>query len=96
MLDRLRRRCQRDHVHQQLVSGRANAAENYPLELVVEILRGMRDTADKRMHFDNGDTEASNLIALSPGYCISDVCVDSRVHHAEHINNVLASKNANA
>ena len=26
--------------------GRAKQAENYPLDLVVEIIRGMRDTAD--------------------------------------------------
>ena len=46
MLKRLSRRCQRDHTHQHLVGGRAKSAENYPIELITEILRGMRDTAD--------------------------------------------------
>ena len=46
MLKRLSKRCQKDHVHQQLVGGRAKGAENYPLDLISEILRGIRDTAD--------------------------------------------------
>ena len=46
MLKRLARRCQKDHTHQQLVGGRAKQNENYSLDLIVEILRGMRDTAD--------------------------------------------------
>ena len=46
MLHRLSRRCSGNHVHQHLVGGRAKAAEDYSLELITEILRGMRDTAD--------------------------------------------------
>ena len=46
MLKRLSKRCSKNHAHQQLVGGRAKAAENYPLELITQILRGMRDTAD--------------------------------------------------
>ena len=46
MLKRLPKRCSKNDVHQQLVGGRAKAAENYPLELITQILRGMRDTAD--------------------------------------------------
>ena len=46
MLDRLSRRCSGDHVHQHLVGGRAKAAEDYSIELVTEILRGVRATAD--------------------------------------------------
>ena len=46
MLQRLSRRCKGDHVHQHLVGGRAKAAEDYSIELVTEILRGIRDTAD--------------------------------------------------
>ena len=46
MLKRLSRRCQGDHANQHLVGGRAKLAENYPIELITEILRGMRDTAD--------------------------------------------------
>lgn len=46
MIQRLSRRCSGDHVHQHLVGGRAKAAEDYSIELVTEILRGIRDTAD--------------------------------------------------
>ena len=46
MLSRLSRRCNNDHVHQHLIGGRAAAAAYYAPELITEILRGMRDTAD--------------------------------------------------
>ena len=46
MIHRLSRRCSGDHAHQHLVGGRAKAAENYFIELVTEIIRGVRDTAD--------------------------------------------------
>ena len=46
MLKRLSRRCSGQHVHQHLVGGRAKAAENYSVELITEIIRGIRDTAD--------------------------------------------------
>lgn len=46
MLERLKRRCSGQHEHQQLTGGRARHAETYPPDLILEILRGMRDTAD--------------------------------------------------
>ena len=46
MIKRLSKRCSGNHLHQHLVGGRAKAAEDYSLELVTEILRGIRDTAD--------------------------------------------------
>ena len=46
MLKRLSRRCSGNHVHQHLVGGRAKAAEDYSVQLVTDILRGMRDAAD--------------------------------------------------
>ena len=46
MLDRLSRKCDRSHEHQHLMGGRAAAAAYYPIDLVNNILRGMRDTAD--------------------------------------------------
>ena len=59
MLQRLSRRCKGDHEHQHLVGGRAKAAENYPLDLVTEILRGMRDTADHEEQW--GDETNSDI-----------------------------------
>ena len=46
MLQRLSRRCSGEHQHQHLVGGRAKAAEDYSLDLITEIRRGMRDPAD--------------------------------------------------
>ena len=46
MLARLQTRCDKTHDHQHLMGGRAKDAAYYPPELITEILRGMRDTAD--------------------------------------------------
>ena len=53
MLDRLRRRCKGDHEHQWLDGGRTRAAETYPPELVLEILRGIRDNDDHMEHINS-------------------------------------------
>ena len=58
-LKRLSTRCSGMHLHQQLVGGRAKACENYPLELITEILKGIRDTADHEEEW--GDEEVSTL-----------------------------------
>ena len=49
MLNRLSRRCPKDHEHQTLMSGRGKAAELYPQELIPEILKGMQDQSDADM-----------------------------------------------
>ena len=46
MAKRLSRKCSRDHEHGHLLGGRAASAALYPEDLILEILRGMRDTAD--------------------------------------------------
>ena len=46
MAARLSRRCSRTHVHEPLLAGKAKAAEDYSDQLILEILRGMRDTED--------------------------------------------------
>ena len=46
MLSRLNLKCGRSHKHEWLMNGRAAAAAFYPDALVLEILRGVRDTAD--------------------------------------------------
>ena len=61
MLQRLSRRCSGDHVHQHLVSGRAKAAEDYSIELVTEILRGVRDTSDAEEKW--GDECSDEILA---------------------------------
>ena len=44
---KLFKRYSKEHIHQQVLSGRAKAAENYRLESITEILlKGMRNTAD--------------------------------------------------
>ena len=44
MTQRLSMRCETSHRHQPLLGGRAADAAFYPLVLITEILRGMRDT----------------------------------------------------
>ena len=61
MLKRLSKRCSKTHEHQQLQGGRAKACENYPIELITEILRGIRDTADHEEEW--GDECVSSLDA---------------------------------
>ena len=46
MLRRLAKKCTGTHPHQPLMGGRAANAAFYPPGLVLEILRGIRDTAD--------------------------------------------------
>lgn len=46
MAHRLSLRCDKSHQHQPLLGGRAADAAFYPMVLITEILRGMRDTQD--------------------------------------------------
>ena len=69
MLERLNKRCQRDHRHQHLDGGRTRAAAFYPPELVLEILCGIRDTADAEL----GVQEEEKEQPLNPVYAIADV-----------------------
>ena len=59
MIKRLSKRCGGDHAHQHLVGGRAKHAEDYSLELISEILRGIRDTADHEE--DWGDSHGKDV-----------------------------------
>ena len=62
MLKRLSRRCQNDHPHQHLLGGRAKDAALYPLPLIVEILRGMRDEIDHKHHTYDPDEATFNMV----------------------------------
>ena len=48
LLKELTVRCDGLHAHQHLTENRANACENYPLDLVHAILRGIAATMDAR------------------------------------------------
>ena len=64
MLARLDKTCPREHHHQPLLGGRAQRAELYPDELIVEILKGMRDHADQdllRLDEENSIMQATML-----------------------------------
>lgn len=52
MTKRLSQRCSKDNDHQMLVGGRAKAAQDYPTELIKEILRGIRATEDHEEQWD--------------------------------------------
>ena len=60
MLRRLGKKCTGTHPHQHLVAGRAADAAFYPPGLVLEILRGIRDTADQEWS-DPVDAHDSDL-----------------------------------
>ena len=69
MLRQLAKRCTGGHVHQQLVGGRAKAAEIYPLKLVEAMLRGIRDTDDHDMLTEESAQQAE-LVRESMNLCI--------------------------
>lgn len=82
MLRRLATRCSKEHIHQQLVSGRAKGAENYPIELITEILRGMRDTADAEEKWGD-ENEVDVEVAMKSA---------ALFHGSDFINSVNAYK----
>ena len=61
MTKRLSKRCDKSHMHQHLMGGRAANAAFYPPELITEILRGIRDTADA----SHKDPEHSSAMMLA-------------------------------
>ena len=73
MAARLQVRCDHSHAHQPLLGGRAAEAAFYPLGLITEILRGMRDTQDAAdrhepdLPIDSQHLSASLFHDLSPG-----------------------------
>ena len=77
MLARLDSKCPRNHQHQPLLSGRAHAAELYPDQLILELLRGMRDDADKAMIAEEEETQH-----LQAAYANSTFDNDHTLPHA--------------
>ena len=64
MLKRLSKRCSKTHGHQSLAGGSAKHAELYPLNLIVEIRRGTRDTIDDREKVYVADGAAISLASV--------------------------------
>ena len=64
MISRLSKRCSGQHQHQPLLGGRAADAAFYPLPLITEILRGIRDTTDfEHRESDTPPIEISRAMA---------------------------------
>ena len=57
----------RRYQHQHLVGGRAKSAENHPLELITEMLRGMRDTAGFEEEWGDETEDKLNHAMLNAG-----------------------------
>ena len=57
MLARLDLTCERNHKHEWLMGGRAAGAAFYPKALVLEIMRGIRDTDDAEALLRPGHAE---------------------------------------
>ena len=69
MLQRLAKRCLGDHQHHTLLGGKAHGAEEYPIDLVVEILRGTRDTRDmKHNTYDENDNIINAYFENNSGF----------------------------
>ena len=72
MLARLSRKCDRSHAHQELTGGRGAAAAFYPTQLVEQILRGIRDTADAEARQDQGVEDAMLAQSLARAGSLQD------------------------
>lgn len=62
MLARLSACCPGDHEHQHLIGGRAADAAFYPPELITNILRGIRDTADAEFNKVEHDVDMNSAM----------------------------------
>lgn len=60
MAARLSKRCSRTHTHEPLLAGKAKAAEDCSDQLILEILRGMRDTEDA-LHADENEAACGDI-----------------------------------
>ena len=66
MARQLQTRCDRSHVHQQLVGGRCKEAAYYPLELIRAILQGIKDTsAAAKLGKEEEEEFSKTLMAIS-------------------------------
>ena len=66
ILNKLSRRCDREHEHQQLIGGRAKAAQVYPTQLCTSILKGLKrqltcDGVLSRRHIGSIEPEEETL-----------------------------------
>ena len=61
MLKELAIKCDGSHQHQHLTENRAKACENYPLELIQAILRGITKTADAKEAIMDMNSSAWNM-----------------------------------
>ena len=68
MRARLSRRCTREHEHQPLMGGRGKAAELYPKELILEILRGMQDHEDDQMLAEEEENIFQRVASINSGF----------------------------
>ena len=82
MLKRLSVKCDGTHRHQHLIDGRAAKAAFYPVQLIEQILRGIRDTSDAEQR-EAEDIEGAQLVqALSRAGTLQDTPADlqARLH----------------
>ena len=77
MIKRLQDRCPRTHTHQPLLDGRARNAQLYPAELILEILRGMRDQADDDMLPAEEEADMHRVSLLHAGFTDEQACTYS-------------------
>ena len=96
MLKRLSKRCTGRHQHQQLVGGRAKDAQLYPLPLIVEILRGMRDHADAHFNHDDAEDIAMKVAATLNSTFVHAVPSHQKAYEKEALISRIASRQCKA
>ena len=72
MAARLSKRCQGGHPHQPLLSGRAKDAAFYPVKLITEMLRGIKDTFEAE-HPDVEPEEHKMTLAMARAGAMHDL-----------------------
>ena len=87
MAQRLSTRCSGLHSHQHLMGGRAAEAAFYPQELIVEILRGIRDTAD---------AESKDLDDVIPAHLSTLMSTAEQLHDVPRVPVLAAIQEADA
>ena len=87
MLARLRKKCPGKHPHSLLLASRAKHAAFYPLELITEILRGIRDHADERINRDDPEDILANTITMLHNKLAVDEKKDTH-HNTEHEDSI--------
>ena len=90
MAARLSARCKGDRAHHPLEGGRAAAAAFYPMPLITEILRGMRDTCDAEdLSQQDLDHELQRQMVVAGLHQDFDLSIAAQLHSEDKLHDSL-------